>query len=281
MPINNLETQIINNPLSYRKILTIPRKINFGLELELDKIDFDQVYKLVKKQIGGNLVIKTDKSLTKGENVEIATPVLQNNRETWIMLKKLGDLLKQLKPNYSNCSFQVNFDGDLLESNAAKRKFLKLYAVYEDIVYRFSKGEDREYRDSLDTYASPIILTLKGLKEMPDEMLLEPFTEQKRYGIALKNKTKNLIEFRTPNATSNPILWQNYITFFYYLLMYSKSPKCSERDLDEYIDLFYKTYLLEYYENEHLEKAKSLANKIFNNSTDKVYFLQQYKGIKR
>ena len=32
--------------------------------------------------------------------------------------------------------------------------------MYEDIIYHFSKGEDKEYRESLEMYASPIILSL-------------------------------------------------------------------------------------------------------------------------
>lgn len=280
MSIKNLKTQFINNPLEYRYILSIPRNVNFGLELELNNIDFDMVYHLVKKKIGGNFLIKTDKSLTKGLNAEIVTPVLQNRKETWIMLKKLGLLLQKLNPEYDKCSFQVNFDSNLLDNFAAKRRFLKLYAVYEDIVYRFSKGEDIEYRDSLEMYASPIILTLKGLDDSDDDYF-DIFTDSKRYGISFKTKPKNLIEFRTPNATSNPILWQNYITFFYYLLVYANSSKCNEKELDEYINNFGKLFLLEYYENLHQEKAEELGNRIFNNTCDKVYFLQQYIGLKK
>lgn len=278
MSLSNLENQILNNPIQYRDKLSIPRNINFGLELELDKIDFDKVYKLIRKEMGNNWVVKTDRSLTENANAEIATPILQNTKQTWLMLKRLGQLLNQLNPSYNNCSFQVNFDGNLLKDINAKRKFLKLYAVYEDIVYRFSKGEDKEYRDSLETYAYPIILTLKGLEKLDADEYLETFTNTKRYGISYKTKPKGLIEFRTPNATSNPILWQNYITFFYNLIMYSLSNKCSEKELDEYIDKFCKLYLLEYYENPHIEKANSLANKIYRNQTDKVYFMQQYIG---
>ena len=53
----------------------------------------------------------------------------------------MGELLTKLNPNYNICSFQVNFDGKLLPSVEEKIRFLKLYAMYEDIVYKFSKGE--------------------------------------------------------------------------------------------------------------------------------------------
>ena len=80
-------TKLKNNPLVYRDILTIPRRENFGLELELDKVNFDEVYRLVRRQFGYSWHVKTDKSLTKNENAEIVSPVLQNNKQTWIMLK--------------------------------------------------------------------------------------------------------------------------------------------------------------------------------------------------
>ena len=45
--IDYLNIKLKNNPLIYRDKLTIPQNVNFGLELELDKINPDYVYKLV------------------------------------------------------------------------------------------------------------------------------------------------------------------------------------------------------------------------------------------
>lgn len=266
-----------NNPIHYRSILTIPRNVSLGLELELEKVSLARVSSLVKSRLGNDWKVCEDRSLLKNFNAEINSPPLYNVKETWILLRKLGKLLEEIKPDYEHCSFQVNLDGNLLKTDSDRLKFLKLYAVYEDIVYRFSQGEDGKYRSSLEEYAYPIILHLKGVKGW-EEYALEVFSNQKRYGICFKNKDKNLIEFRTPNATSNPILWQNYVTFFYYLVMYSLSPKCNVKELDQYIDNFNKTYILEYYEKAHTEKAVDLARKIFRKSDDQLYFLEQYMG---
>ena len=113
------------------------------------------------------------------------------------------------------------YGGRLLKGNenGDRARFLKLYAMYEDIIYRFSKGEDSEYRETLDMYAPPIILSLKGALQYDDEAAIDIFSDNKRYGLVFKSK-QDLIEFRTPNAKSNPILRQNYITTFYYLLMF-------------------------------------------------------------
>lgn len=276
--VDILDIKLQNSPLKYRDKLTIPSKVNFGLELELDKVDPSMVYKLIRKQFGTNWQVKADPSLTQEKNAEIATPVLQNNRQTWILLKKLGVLLEKLNPSYDQCSFQVNFDGSLLPTNEDRIRFLKLYAMYEDIIYRFSKGGDLEYRHSLDMYAHPIILSLKGTLSIGEDAVMEMFSNNKRYGVVFKNKEKDLIEFRTPNMTSNPILWQNYVTTFYYLLIASTSNKFNKKEIDQYIDEFSKTFLLENYELEKRQKASCFCKKIFPKSIDQINFMHQYSG---
>jgi hypothetical protein len=277
MTIENLNIQLRNNPLEYRSKLTIPERINFGLELELDQVNRDEVFKLVRKEFGTSWIVKEDKSLTKGQNAEIVSPVLQNKKHTWQLLQKMGQLLERLNPNYSRCSFQVNFDGSLLPSIEDKIRFLKLYAMYEDIIYRFSKGEDSEYRETLDMYAPPIILALKGALQYDDEYAIDLFSDNKRYGLVFKSK-QDLIEFRTPNMTSNPTLMQNYITAFYYLLRFATSNKYNKKEVDKYIENFYKIYLLEGYELLKTEKALKLSNMIFTHKQDQLYFMHQYLG---
>lgn len=278
MTIENLHIQLGNNPLEYRELLTIPSEVNFGLELELDKINPQEALKLVRNNFNQGWKIKMDDSLTKGQNIEIVSPVLQNKRQTWKLLYKLGQLLERINADYTECSFQINFDGSLLPSNEDKIRFLKLYAMYEDIIYRFSKGEDKEYRESLETYASPIILALKGAIQYDDEAAIEMFSNNKRYGVIFKTINRDLIEFRTPNMTSNPILMQNYITFFYYLLKFATNKKYPKREIDEYIDKFYKIYLLEGYELLKTDKALKLSTVIFPYKQDQLSFMHQYLG---
>ena len=273
-----LNNQLINSPMEFRSKLTLPHKANFGLELELDKVDLLEVKELVGRNIGGDFSVKNDKSLTTGMNAEINTPVLRNSKATWELLKRMGELLKKINASYDHCSFQVNFDGSLLPSVEDRVKFLKIYAMYEDIVYRFSKGEDLSYRDSLEEYASPIILTLKGVLSINNDAVVEMFSNQKRYGICFKSRDCDLIEFRTPNMTDNVCLWQNYVTFFYYLLNLVHSGKINMREVDEYINSYSRIYILENYEKEKEEKALQLSKKLFCNSTDRINFMHQYLG---
>lgn len=277
--MTDIISELDRRPFIYREVLGIPKKVNFGLELELDKIDPDEVYKLVRKEFGSSWIVKEDKSLTKGENAEIVSPVLHNTKDTWILLKKMGELLERLNPNYDKCSFQVNFDGSILPRVEDKVRFLKLYAMYEDIVYRLSQGDRGSYRDSMEEYAAPIILYLKGGLSISNEASINLLSNQKRYGIAFKDKdSKDLIEFRSPNMSSNPIEWQNYINVFYYMLMAASKPKYDKSEVDRYVDHYYKCYILEDYEREKREKAIQFAKVILPGNTDKSNFFHQYMG---
>lgn len=275
MANSKIDQVLLHNPLEYRSILTIPKHINFGIELEMEDVDMINVYNQVRSTLGNNWNINKDDSLKLQRSAEIVSPVLQNTKDTWILIRKMGELLEKINPTYNKCSFQVNFDGSLLPKEEDRIRFLKLYAMYEDIIYRFSKGEDEEYRDSLETYAGPIILTLKGLVNDP-RCAIEMFSNNKRYGIIFKTQKKDLIEFRTPNSTSNPILMQNYITTFYYLLKFATSNKYPKREVDEYIDRYMKIYILESYERCNEEKAIQFADMIFPKQVDKAFFLHQY-----
>lgn len=278
---SNIQNQLVNNPLSYRSILTLPKNARFGLEIELENVNYDLISRYVRNQFGQHWYVKDDRSLMKDKNAEIVTPVLYNEKKTWILLKKLAQMIKKLSPTFDNCSFQVNFDGSLLPTSEDRITFLKLYAYYEDIIYRFSKGENANYRESLDMYASPIILALKDVLNFdePDkEFILERFSNNKRYGIIFKNKSKDLIEFRTPNGTYNPILWQNYITLFYYLIEAITKRKYDLQELNEYISSYSKINILESYELSREEKALKLSKQIFSKQLDKTSFLHQYIG---
>ena len=78
--------------------------------------------------------------------------------------------------------------------------------------------------------------------------------------------------------TSYPILMQNYITAFYYLLKFATSHKYPKKEIDAYINSFYKIYLLEGYELEKKDKALKLSNMIFPHKQDQLYFMHQYLG---
>ena len=91
-------------------------------------------------------------------------------------------------------------------------------------------------------------------------------------------RDKDLIEFRTPNMTSDPIYWQNYINTFYHLLKCAASPRYDKEEIDKYIDAYSRIYILESYEMLREDKAKKFVKTIFNSNVDKSQFMHQYIG---
>lgn len=274
----NIKTQLLNNQLSFRPKLTIPESVKFGLEIELENVDFKYTYNLVKEQLGSKFKVAEDRSLNKYENAEIATPPMKNTINDWLLLKKLSELITKLNPTFDNCSFQINFDGSLLPTKDDRINLLKIFAYYEDIIYRFSKGEDESYRQSLNIYSAPIILVLKSVLDFNKDSIIDTFNEKKYYGINFKTEKQDLIECRCPNGTENIILWQNYITFFYYLIIFARSRKFNNREITEYINNFSDLSPLKSYEEINEEKSLRLSKEIFSHQKDRIYFLHQYIG---
>ena len=54
------------------------------------------------------------------------------------------------------------------------------------------------------------------------------------------------------------------------------SKRIDIRKLDEYIDHFYKSYILENYALEKCDKAEEFCDLIFKKSDDKISFMHQY-----
>ena len=76
----------------------------------------------------------------------------------------------------------------------------------------------------------------------------------------------NTIEFRCPNASLNPVIWQNNLNLFVNLILKSKE----NLDLDEI------SYQNRDYDGIDLKQALEFCDLVFNNNLDKVYFLRQY-----
>lgn len=167
--------------------------------------------------------------------------------------------------------------------------FIKFWSVYENVIYRFSYGEYLSARSSIN-YAAPM------MKDLFQKYLL--FKERGNSTQVIKSKISynrykainfdhvshfteycngNTIEFRCPNGSLNPIIWQNNVNLFVHLLQYSKSTgfdddmvtKRHEMNQDKY------TSLSDYNEI-YLEQALELCDMVFSNNFDKVYFLRQY-----
>lgn len=91
--------------------------------------------------------------------------------------------------------------------------------------------------------------------------------------LVLKNN-KNTIEFRSPNGTLEPVIWQNNINFFTKMLIYCKSGDFDEDIVEKRLEFNNQDLYL--YRQIFLTQALELTDLIFDNNLDKIYFLRQY-----
>ena len=87
------------------------------------------------------------------------------------------------------------------------------------------------------------------------------------------------IEFRSPNGTFNPIIWQNNVNLLVHLFMYAKSDKFNEDKIMKRMKMMLEDNVsskIYKYSRIYNGQAIELADMIFDNNLDKIYFLRQY-----
>lgn len=282
--------------LELRNTLNLNDTITFGFELEFEYADTVKIiYELNRYKLLDDWHIVSDISLDEG--AEIDSPVLKDDMIYWNELKRVCSIVKENAIIGNNSAGHIHIGTQVLGSNHIYwLNFLKLWSVYEKIIFRFLYGEQLTARKSLTEYAYPV-------REMFKEeysKIIEYNTNSISTGLILDKvksdlgdrainfancmydsldelKYSNTIEFRCPNGTLEPIIWQNNLNLLVNILMYSKSKKFDNDTIDlresvnkdEFNDL-------EWYDEIYLIDALELCDMIFNNNLDKLYFLRQY-----
>lgn len=258
----------------YHPLLDIPANMRFGIEIE-----FISPYSVAEIQdYAGNVSyeIRYD-GMTLTSVKEAISPILTNKKETWQELKNILNLLKKEKAYADErTGAHIHFD-NLVISDKNIINFLKMWYIFEDLIYKFSYGEFDHLRCDAFLYATKLNDELKECidsYESGEEDLTVFSKFDKGYGINLSNHLskvpihyKNTYEIRCPNGTVDLQIWQNNINFFAHLLLFSENEKNKEL-----INAFYKNGKLE----NNSENAIVLSELIFNNEEDKLDFLKQY-----
>ena len=267
----------INDELPYRKILNVYEP--FGLEVEAglynpsDKFYICNEYLEKKGYVRG-----VDRTVGGNFPLEIRTPVLFDEVDTWNDLFAMSKRMKECPIDFTNSAFQVNIDVDY--DNVLCYYLVLFFRTFEHIIFKFStSGCDRlrllGYSASLHNF-----FLLFNERDLENELFFW-LSENHRYAISFKFRKDtpvgappNIVEFRIANGCDDAWLWQNYVNTFYYLA--TAIPK---------IDLNYIDYSLCYgeikeknYLDLHLEDALFFADILFKEDIDKIYFLKQYIG---
>ncbi len=296
-----LEIEFENINSSYEKLCNSFNELQLFPSVFLNKENNDKLkeYKKQNKRRGffvneeGNLQILPeevfywsvgkDNSLNNG--AEITSPILIDETKHWKDLKEVCDFIKQHGEISENSAGHIHFGAQILGEEKTKwMNFIKLWSIYENVIYRFAFNEYLSKNPGI-RYCKPIsewlIKIYKSLSEGYDlETILHFLKEDRVHAINFQNVFLtdkvvpfSTLEFRCPNGTLDPVIWQNNVNFFSKLLIYCKS---NNFDMDTILKREKKLFDFQNYHQIFMEQAIELSDMIFDNNLDKIYFLRQY-----
>ena len=289
--LQTLITLLDDYYLQLRSRLGLDNYITFGLEIEFEETSYLSVKEKIDEAFHDRWVAKADGSLTRG--AEINSPILHDNETTWNELAKVCKVITPLGKIYRNSGGHIHIGAQTLGDNKESwLNLLRLWSAYENIIYRFTYGNFLTGRASISKYAEPMSKTFWHTYKTYDDDelnlydLLSTISSRRNQAINFdvvdsKNVAEmhedNTIEFRCPNSSFDPVIWQNNVNLLVNILLYSK---CSKYDGDiidaRHYVIANKYDSLRWYDEVYLEQALELCDLLFNNNFDKIYFLKQY-----
>ena len=292
LDLQKLIVLINNYYLELRDKLGLDEYITFGLELEFENI----VRKKIVKQFyqafcDSSWSIKDDYTLKNG--AEITSPILRDNEKSWQELEKICNIVEPLATIGRNSGGHIHIGSQILGNEKEFwLNFIKLWSVYENVVFRFAYGNFLTGRPSIFKYAKPMAEEFYQYYENSKREqlslyeIIEVLSNTRYYAVNFKNIKidsidsfikDNTVEFRCPNGSFDPVIWQNNVNLFVNMLLYSKSSFYNDDIISErYRINSFKYDDLKWYNEIYLQQALELVDLLFNNNLDKIYFLKQY-----
>lgn len=279
--------------------------VTFGLEIEFEQANRPTIDFLINSLYReNNWEVVDDRSLKDGG--EVRTPKMIDAPFMWQDLANVCHLIEQNAVIGDNCGGHVHVCMNVLGNNTKHwLNFIKLWMAYEDIIFRFLNGEFLNARPGVYDQARPISKNLIENFERFHECIGDSnprhlfakldagnsFIERRKRSVNFTNVTKvspyqygmvvdkNTVEFRSPNGTLDPVIWQNNVNLLVHLFMYAKSPNFNEEIINQRISYILEEgipYDTRKYNRVNRGQAIEFADLIFDNNLDKIYFLSQY-----
>ena len=292
--------------LDLRNKLKLDQNITFGLEIEFEEALVSAIEMHLDYFLGNDgWRMVPDGSLSNG--AEINSPVLTDNEKTWIDLSCACNIVDANAYVMDNTSAHIHIGTQILGNNPKYwRNFALLWATYENVIFRFLYGEYVSPRSMIEGYAMPVssdFISKRDRIEDRSKMINasnmfklfdsgeENIKIRRRKSVNFTNVSKlapyiynwnydmNTVEFRSANGTFDPIIWQNNVNFLVKLMLYCKSDKFDEKEIIRTMNLMIANDIpskLYKYSRIYIDQAIELADMIFDNNLDKIYFLRQY-----
>jgi len=298
--------------IEYRNTLNLPNELTFGVEIEFDRLRYETVEYLFLEHLLPSFL--TGKYYKKNEEeyktwiyteeqtidpyygCEIDSSILIDDKKCWNELRIMCNDLKNFNAKISpKCAGHIHIGSHILTKYEDYETLIKIWLVYEPIIYRFGYGMDTKPRESIHRFARS--MNYKPLKEIDkvkkDKFFLyeilnilcyiENDDYNRNYGINLLNINpeigfdyRNTIEFRNPNGTLEPNIWQNNVNFFSKMLLAIANNKIDLDYLNYRFHNLASNHNIDSFNNIHIKDAIELSDIIFDDELDKMYFLKQY-----
>lgn len=265
--------------LTLRDKINIDSDTTFSLEIEFENANTKKIESKIIN-IHPKWIVEPDSSLHHGKEVD--SPILKDNKQTWQDLKSVCDMIKEYAQIGINSSSNIHIGSHII-ARENLNDFLKIYAAYENIIFRFGYGEYINSRYSLNDYAAPVSLQLQYyLNKNMDNLFKLPC---QKYDAINTNKVvdlgcyreNNTIEFRFFNGSLDPAILQNNVNLIVKLLNYSRDKNYADDIIDKRMKKNEGIYnKLDFYGEIFIDQALEFADLIFDNNLDKLYFLRQY-----
>lgn len=286
--LQELILYILKEELKYRENIGIQEDATFGIEIEYEGLLKNIINRYIRKNYP-KWNVKSDESLIVGS--EITSPIMNDEIKYWKQLKEICEYLKKKHAiTNDNAAGHIHIGAHILGKDIEKwRKLIKVYAIYEDILFRFLYGDKISARREILVYSRPIsdqiVNRLEKINELEDikqiKNVLPPYSKSQAVNFMNINTMyidsvfeKNTIEFRSPNGTINEIVWQNNINTLIKLIINSKD---IDEDLLNYkIKKHASEEKIYTYNEVYIKKALEFIDLIFDDDLDKIYFLKQY-----
>lgn len=255
--------------------------------------------------------LSNDTTLVNG--AEIVSPIFNDSIQTWESLNAVCRLAKLYGKIEERCGSHVHVGTQTIGAEVDSwLNLFKLWGVYENIIFRFAYGEFLSLFPGREKFCAPVGMAFlrnylkfnNKIKKGKDVNVIEILSEFKsgsrNNAVNLKDvkiysgfswvehkmthkmifstemESRNTIEFRCPNGTLNPIIWQNNINLFVMLLLYSKNLINFDDDIIQKRMIKIKNGECSKYNDIYVDQALELADLIFETNLDKICFLKQY-----
>lgn len=294
-----LNDYLLKINFNYRELLNVSNDIPYTLDIDFMSFQSSDIKKSIsnfneKSKSFNKPFIISENSIFKKTDKNICivkSDVLNNKLKDNELINEFCNSISNIKgPISSNKEIHINVGlNELNNDNYNLLTLLKIYLLYEHIIYRFSYGDDLSSQVSMSLYSKELSNLLydfiKG-NDITDDFnknidILRKKVIKKDHALNINKKNQVLktdsIEFKMYNSKTNIFVIQNYINLVLNLIERIKNDDIDNSYLDDkLLNYDYNFYKTENYKDSYYGDALEFCDLIFLDDIDKDYFLRQY-----